>query len=44
MSQLELGIRMEPEYFGPFWKYVKNPNVTDVDYNGRQFWITVVEN
>lgn len=44
MSQLELGIRMEPEYFGPFWKYVKNPNVTDVDYNGRQLWITDVEN
>ncbi len=35
---------MEPEYFGPFWKYVQNPKVTDIDYNGRELWITDVEN
>ena len=44
MEYNEIGIRMEPEYFGPFWKYVKDPAVTDIDYNGRELWITDVEN
>lgn len=44
MDYNETGIRMEPEYFGPFWKYVKDPKVTDIDYNGRELWITDVEN
>lgn len=44
MEYREIGIRMEPEAFGPFWKYVKNPAVTDIDYNGRELWITDVSN
>lgn len=44
MEYGEIGIRMEPEYFGPFWKYVKDPAVTDIDYNGRMLWITDVTN
>ncbi|MDD6057738.1 MAG: ATPase, T2SS/T4P/T4SS family [Clostridiales bacterium] len=28
------------EQFGIFWKYLIQPNVTDVDYNGSQLWIT----
>lgn len=26
--------------FGVFWKYLLLPNVTDVDYNGKELWIT----
>lgn len=44
MDRMEPGIRMEPDYFGPLWRYVKNPMVTDIDYNGSRLWITDVEN
>lgn len=44
MDKIELGIRMEADYFGPLWRYVKNERVTDIDYNGRQLWITDVGN
>ena len=30
----------DEELFGVFWKYLKIPEVTDVDYNGRELWIT----
>ncbi|MBP3488805.1 MAG: Flp pilus assembly complex ATPase component TadA [Roseburia sp.] len=35
-------ITFEPtaEQFGVFWKYIENPDVTDIDYNGRKLWIT----
>lgn len=38
-------INFEPteEQFGPLWKYIINPNVTDVDYNGSKLWITDFE-
>ena len=26
--------------FGVLWKYLRMPEVTDVDYNGRELWIT----
>lgn len=26
--------------FGVLWKYLLQPNVTDVDYNGKELWIT----
>ncbi len=29
-----------PEQFGVFWKYVDDPDVTDIDFNGRALWIT----
>lgn len=44
MEKQEIGIRMEPDYFGPLWRYVRNDKITDIDYNGRQLWITDVEN
>lgn len=44
MEKSELGIRMEPDYFGPLWRYVRNDKITDIDYNGSQLWITDVEN
>lgn len=28
------------EQFGIFWKYLMRPEVTDVDYNGTELWIT----
>ena len=28
------------EQFGVFWKYIKEPDVTDIDYNGSKLWIT----
>ncbi len=27
------------EQFGIFWKYIMNPNITDIDYNGRELWL-----
>lgn len=35
---------MEPKYFGPFWEYVKDDNITDVDFNGTDLWITDAKN
>lgn len=32
------------EYFGPLWKYIANPDITDIDYNGKEVWITNVFN
>lgn len=29
-----------PEHFGVFWKYIDAPGVTDIDYNGKELWIT----
>ena len=30
----------KPEQFGVFWNYIISPNVTDIDYNGSELWIT----
>ena len=32
------------EYFGPLWKYVANQDITDIDYNGTELWLTNVYN
>ena len=37
---MELG----KEYFGPLWKYIANEEITDVDYNGREIWLTNIYN
>lgn len=37
---MELG----KEYFGPLWKYVSNEDITDLDYNGKEIWVTNVYN
>ena len=37
---MELG----KEYFGPFWKFIANEEITDVDYNGREVWLTNIYN
>ena len=35
-------LNFEPtkEQFGIFWKYLQVPEVTDVDYNGSELWVT----
>lgn len=37
---MELG----QEYFGPLWEFVEDTNVTDIDFNGKEIWITNVFN
>lgn len=37
---MELG----KEYFGPLWKFIANDEITDVDYNGREIWLTNIYN
>lgn len=37
---MELG----KEYFGPFWRFVENEDITDVDYNGSEIWLTNIYN
>lgn len=32
-----------PEHFGVFWKYIEEPYITDIDYNGTSLWITDFE-
>ena len=31
---------MSESFFGPLWPYIKDRNITDVDFNGRELWIT----
>lgn len=33
---MELG----KEYFGPLWKYVDSDEITDIDFNGEEIWLT----
>lgn len=35
---MELG----QEYFGPLWEFVEDSDITDIDYNGKEIWITNV--
>lgn len=37
---MELG----KEYFGPLWKFVANSDITDIDYNGTEIWLTNIYN
>lgn len=30
------------EYFGPLWEFVADSDITDIDYNGKEIWITNV--
>lgn len=32
------------DYFGPLWEYVMDADITDIDYNGTEVWITNVFN
>lgn len=37
---MELG----KEYFGPLWKFVSNSEITDIDFNGSELWLTNIYN
>lgn len=37
---MELG----KEYFGPLWKFIANDEITDIDYNGTEIWLTNIYN
>lgn len=39
MSEL-ITFEPTPEHFGIFLKYLEDPGVTDIDYNGKALWIT----
>ena len=40
VTSMELG----KEYFGPLWKFVSSDEVTDIDYNGKEIWLTNIYN
>lgn len=33
-----------PAHFGPLWPYVEDDEITDIDYNGTDLWITNTKN
>ncbi|SDB18523.1 pilus assembly protein CpaF [Eubacterium oxidoreducens] len=37
-------LELKPQMFGPFRCYVEDDNVTDVDYNGQDLWLTYKDN
>lgn len=40
ISCMEIG----KDYFGPLWKFVASEEITDIDYNGREIWLTNIYN
>lgn len=32
------------DYFGPLWKFVVSDEITDIDFNGRELWLTNIYN
>ncbi len=37
------GIQMRPEFWSHLWKYIEDTDITDVDYNGKELWLTYVD-
>lgn len=35
---------LAPAHFGPLWEYVADDEVTDIDFNGKDLWITNTAN
>ena len=33
------GIKMRPDFWGPLWEFINDPEITDVDYNGKELWL-----
>lgn len=40
----QIGIRVSAEAFGPLYPYIANPNITDIDFNGKELWIVTTDN
>lgn len=36
----KISIEEEKDYFGPLFPYVKDEEITDIDFNGRELWLT----
>ncbi len=36
--------KLSPAHFGPLWEFIKDDEITDIDYNGRDLWITTADN
>lgn len=41
---MEQKIQLTEEYFGPLWEYIVREDITDIDYNGSQLWVTNTAN
>ncbi len=37
-------LSLSPEHYGPFYEYVVDDNITDIDFNGTDLWITDSKN
>ncbi len=35
---------LQPAHFGPLWEYIADDEITDIDYNGMDLWITNTDN
>ena len=33
-----------PAHFGPLWSYIEDDEITDIDFNGMDLWITNTAN
>ena len=40
ISFCSLAIDESEEYFGPLYQFVKDDEITDVDFNGTDLWLT----
>jgi len=41
---LEFLFSITPEVFGPLWPMVEDPEITDIEYNGKHLWVTYASN
>lgn len=37
-------MKLGRDYFGPLWKFIASEEITDIDYNGREIWVTNIYN
>lgn len=44
ISENRKGFSILPEDFGPLQKYVTDNNITDIDFNGTDLWLTDINN
>ena len=44
MSERMIALGKSGDFFGPLYPYIIDDDVTDVDYNGREVWITDSDN
>jgi pilus assembly protein CpaF len=44
MDKRVIAAEEEKEFFGPLYPFVKDNNLTDVDFNGKEIWVTDCNN